>query len=181
MDGEKLRGLAGACLQHVLRKGGGYLRPDLAEDLHEYLVLVALETAARYDPSRSRPGYSFASLIWDVMELRSVDWYRRNLGDSRQRPEVVEARRQFSLPLSLDDLTGTDVPAVQDDPFADDMDAAAATLAESLSPENSWTLAHLARPLAEGAKITTAAHEAGLTLTQARRLPRELREELEAA
>ena len=88
--------------------------------------------------------------------------------------------RGLSCTTSRAGRAPTYVPAVEDDPFADDMDEAAAALAENLSPESAWTLGRLARPLAEGAKISTVAHEAGVTIAQARRGLEELREELEA-
>ena len=56
------------------------------EDLVSFLVLQALEAAIRYGPEYTRPGYSFASYLCDIMELRVTDWYRRKsegFGDTR--------------------------------------------------------------------------------------------------
>ena len=54
-------------------------------------------------------------------------------------------------------------------------------MGEGLSAEALWTLAHLARPLADGATESQAALEAGVTVHRAKRQLEELREELEVS
>lgn len=85
LDGDRLLRLARRAANDAQRKapagiGGKY------EDLVSFLVLQALEATVRYDPRKSSPGYTFASYLYDVMERRVPDWYRRKsegFGDSR--------------------------------------------------------------------------------------------------
>jgi DNA-directed RNA polymerase specialized sigma24 family protein len=85
LDGYRLLRLARRAADDAQRRapaglGGKY------EDLVSFLVLQALEAAVRYGPEYTRPGYSFASYLFDIMELRVTDWYRRKsegFGDTR--------------------------------------------------------------------------------------------------
>jgi len=55
-----------------------------------------------------------------------------------------------------------------------------AELGASLSEQGRWTLEHVARPLADGGRISDVAREVGLSAPAAKRLLAELREEMAA-
>jgi hypothetical protein len=85
LTGDRLLKLARRIANDAQRKapaglGGKY------EDLVSFLVLQALEATIRYDHTRAKPGYTFASYLCDVMENRVPDFYRRKsegFGDRR--------------------------------------------------------------------------------------------------
>lgn len=85
LNGDRLLKLARRCATDAQRKapaglGGKY------EDLVSFLTLQALEAVARYNPERVKPGYSLSSYLYDVMQLRVTDFYRRKsegFGDRR--------------------------------------------------------------------------------------------------
>lgn len=84
-SGDRLLGLARRAANDAQRRapaglGGKY------EDLVSFLLLQALEATVAYDVDKVRPGYSFSSYLFDIMERRVPDWYRRKsegFGDSR--------------------------------------------------------------------------------------------------
>jgi DNA-directed RNA polymerase specialized sigma24 family protein len=84
-NGDRLLGLARRAANDAQRRapaglGGKY------EDLVSFLLLQALESTLSYDPNRRGPSYSFSSYLYDIMERRVPDWYRRKsegFGDSR--------------------------------------------------------------------------------------------------
>jgi hypothetical protein len=166
-----------------LRRRGAFLG-DRRGDLVSYLAVVGCRAAVGYDADRSRPGYSFASYLYDVMKMRLVDYYR-------SRGEGFVDRRHWreheSLPVNL---VGDRVEVLEavygdrpDEALALTSDAdfedAADELGSELSPEGRWALEALARPLAEGYSLTEAAIADGVTLHRARLALEELREELE--
>ena len=56
------------------------------DDLTSYLTETAWKLVVRYDPERSGPGYSFPSWLWDVLSLRTTDFWRKKAeghGDRR--------------------------------------------------------------------------------------------------
>ena len=85
LDGDRLIRLARRAANDAQRRapagmGGKY------EDLVSFLILQALEATSRYQPEKSGAGYTFASYLYDVMERRVTDFYRRKsegFGDSR--------------------------------------------------------------------------------------------------
>ena len=85
-DGERLQKLAHAVAQDHIRKTGAALG-DKYDDLVQTLALAGIRAALRYEPERSGPGYSFASYLWDKLELAiEPDFYRRKsqgFGDRR--------------------------------------------------------------------------------------------------
>lgn len=85
MDGAGLLLLAQKVANEELRRKASTLG-DRYDDLVSYLVLVGLRSALTYDETRSGNGYSFASYLWDVMSMRTADFYRRHsegFGDRR--------------------------------------------------------------------------------------------------
>jgi len=184
LDGDRLRALVYRCLQSNLRRRGAYLAEERFQDCLDYLVLAAVATAAKYDPTRSRPGtYKFESFVWDVLEKRVIDWWRVNIGDMRF-PELLERKAAFRSPLPLDPMDENarngDRALSAEDEYGHSMSNAVAELGAALSEQGRWTLEHVACPLAEGASIAEASAGAGLTMQRAKRQLEELREELEA-
>jgi len=145
-------------------------------------VLTAVALAAKYDPTRSRPGtYKFESYLWDILEKRIIDWWRVNIGDMRF-PELLERKTAFRSPLPLDptdeNAHNGDRALSAEDEYGHSMSNAVAELGGSLSEQGRWTLEHVARPLAEGGRIGEVAREAGLSTPAAARLLAEVREEM---
>ncbi len=139
--------------------------------------------AAKYDPTRVRPGYTFASLAWDIAEKRIIDWWRHELGDARY-PERAREKAVFRNTLSWNRLTEEREspelePKIEDEYFAGGFEGAAAAMGATVSEDGRWTLENLARPIAEGAKTSQAAFEAGITTHRAKRQLEELRDEIE--
>ena len=185
LDGDRLCAFVYRCLRSNLNRRGAYLSEERFEECLDYLVLVAVATAAKYDPSRSRPGtYKFESYVWDILERRIIDWWRVNIGDMRF-PELIERKAAFRSPLPLDpmdeDAHGGDRALSAEDEYALSMSNVVAELGASLSEQGRWTLEHVARPLADGGRISDVAREAGLSTPAATRLLAEVREEIAAA
>ena len=182
LDGDRLCAFVYRCLQSNLSRRGAYLSEERFQDCLDYLVLAAVTTAAKYDPTRSRPGtYKFESYLWDILERRIIDWWRVNIGDLRF-PELLERKAAFRSPLPLDpmdeDAHDGDRALSAEDAYCLSMSNAVAELGASLSEQGRWTLEHVARPLAEGGRIAEVAREAGLSTPAAQRLLAEAREEL---
>jgi len=55
LDADRLRALVYRCLQSNLNRRGAYLAEERFAECLDYLVLAAVTTATKYDPSRSRP------------------------------------------------------------------------------------------------------------------------------
>lgn len=185
LDADRLRALIYRCLQSNLNRRGAYLAEDRFGECLDHLVLVAVATAAKYDPSRSRPGtYKFESYIWDILEKRIIDWWRANIGDFRF-PELLEQKTAFRSALPLDsvdeDAHGGNRALSAEDEYDLSLDDAVVELGSELTPTSAWALAALAKPLAEGSTITDAALEAGVSTHRARLALAELREEISAA
>ncbi len=84
-DGERLLRLARSVANNEINRRGSVLG-DKREDLVGFLVLNACRKAPDYDASRSGPGYTFASWLYDSMEHWADDFYRRKsegFGDRR--------------------------------------------------------------------------------------------------
>jgi len=185
LDGDRLHALVYRCLQSNLNRRGAYLAEERFADCLDYLVLAAITTAAKYDPTRSRPGtYKFESYLWDILEKRVIDWWRVNIGDLRF-PELLERKAAFRSPLPLDPMDENarngDRALSAEDEHALSMSNVVAELGASLSGQGRWTLEHVARPLAEGGRIGEVAREAGLSTPAAARLLTEVREEMAAS
>jgi DNA-directed RNA polymerase specialized sigma subunit len=76
------------------------------EDLTSYLVEIGLTHAIRYDPDRtsSTGSYTFSSYLYDVMEARVPDFYRRQSeGHADTRPRYKQPRTAHE-PTDPDDL-----------------------------------------------------------------------------
>jgi hypothetical protein len=84
-DGERLLSLARKVANEELRRKASTLG-NRYEDFVSFLVEVGLRAAIGYDAGRSGNGYSPSSYLWDVMERRTPDFYRRQsegFGDRR--------------------------------------------------------------------------------------------------
>jgi hypothetical protein len=83
--GERLLNLAHAVANNELRRKQSTLG-DRYDDLVSWLVEVGLKGAITYDPDRHSANYTFGSYLWDIMERRTADFYRRKgegFGDRR--------------------------------------------------------------------------------------------------
>jgi hypothetical protein len=152
------------------------------EDLVSYLTVVACQSATRYDESRARAGYMFGSDLYDVMAHRVTDFYRarrEGFADTRYNPEGSPVDLSVDRIETLVTAYGDAPDEVLERLEEADLTAAAETLGDRLSPEASFALARIVRPLAEGASMTEASKVAGVTLPRARSLLEGLREELE--
>lgn len=180
MDGESLCGLVASCLRSELARHGATLPPERFDDTLEHLIVVALTIAEKYDPARSGPGYTFSSYLWDMLKVRLIDYWRREIGDTRRRPDLAEMFAQFTRPLSWEALTrDADVGPPAADELDDDMHEAVEALAGGLSDEARETLATIVRPLAEGWRIKELASELGTSSVVVNARLRRMREELE--
>lgn len=142
-----------------------------------FLVEVGVREALRYDPARSGNDYSFASYLWDVMNRRTVDFYRRRSEGFGDRRHGNDQRLTLAgLDVVNEEIEG---PA-DDDPFEPTVSEAAVALAEEyrLGPASRRALLLLVAPVATGGTVKTAAVEAGIHPGQAQRLVAGLREEL---
>jgi DNA-directed RNA polymerase specialized sigma24 family protein len=75
LHGDRLLNMAYAIANGYCRKTGAGLDTRI-DDLAQYLALTATRQALMYDPARN-PNSTFTSYLWDIMEQRCVDWYRR--------------------------------------------------------------------------------------------------------
>jgi hypothetical protein len=85
LDGRRLLGIA-RDVSNRRCAASPFASPQLRDDLASFLVEQGLAAALTYDPARSKPGYSFASYLWDIMALRTADFFRRKsegFGDRR--------------------------------------------------------------------------------------------------
>lgn len=162
LDGPRVLGIA----RDVARNAANripYASQGTREDLISYLVEVAMVEAVRYDPQRSKPGYSFASYLWDVMFLRVADFYRRKSEGFGDRRYGYDGR------IVLKDDPWEDLePELGGDPLEPDTPLhAAAELAAELDAESAWTVTHIAGPLASGWKLPEVAKAAGIKRREA--------------
>jgi len=86
-DGEKLIAYASTIARREMSRKGSTLG-DRHEDLIMFLVEAACRTAVKYDPDKATTtSYTFSSYLYDVMERRVPDFYRRKsegFGDRRK-------------------------------------------------------------------------------------------------
>lgn len=123
-DGTRLLGLARDCANHHCNRIP-YAPPGLADELASFLLEQALRATLRYDPGRSggSGSYTFPSYLWDVMNMRVADFYRRKsegFGDSRSGSND----RLVLKGEPLDELDGV---VEDDDPFEPDIPRALRT------------------------------------------------------
>lgn len=73
-------------IAHAHQKKTASTLGDRHDDLVQYLVEIGCRYAIRYEAERSGPDYTFDSYLWDIMERRVPDFYRRKsegFGDRR--------------------------------------------------------------------------------------------------
>jgi len=174
--------LAHKVANHELRRRGATLG-DRYDDLIGFLVETGLRTAERYDPARVRPGYSFASFLFDVLAMRVTDFFRAKAQGFADRRYNPNGNPVVLIGDKVETLTAVYGDAPPQELLDDEHDLAdaVAELGEALSEEARWTLETIGRALAEGASIAEASAGAGLTVQRAKRQLEGLREELEAA
>lgn len=78
-----------ATIRRQLGRNGGYLEADQFDELLSYLLTIAFRLKEKYDPSRS--SLSFSTFCAQICGKRVIDWYRKELGDSRygKRPPTL--------------------------------------------------------------------------------------------
>lgn len=79
-----------ATIKRALGRNGGYLREQEHTELLDFLLETAMRLADRYDPRKGK--LSFSSFCGQICQRRTVDWYRKEFGDSRYgttRPRLV--------------------------------------------------------------------------------------------
>ena len=118
---------------------------DRWEDLVSFLVEKGLQCAVRYDPAkRSVSSYSFSSWLYDVMEKRVPDFYRRQAegyADHRDRYKTPRSPHLVTEPgkLEVDEVLDELEAVASLDRLAAYRDAAAA----AGMPLGEWTIAAL--------------------------------------
>ena len=90
-DIDDLESLVRESLNDWMRRRGAHLVEHEYEDLLQHCLVHAWEAASRWEPGR---GWSASKLVWQRVQLRSVDWYRKRFYDARAG--------ELELPLSLD-------------------------------------------------------------------------------
>ena len=143
LTGERLLGIARDVANTTARQLP-YVSSQLREDLVSFLVEQGLAAAARYDPAKSGSDYSFPSYLWDLLALRTTDFFRRKSEGFGDRRSNSHDRLVLTADPTKDDNTGL----WHDNPFEATPFTAARELAKRLSPEHAWTLEHLAARIA---------------------------------
>ena len=85
-DGDKLLAYAHTIARREMNRKGSTLG-DRHQDLVMFLVEQGCRTAVKYDPDKSASTYKFSSYVYDVMQRRVTDFYRRKgegFGDKRR-------------------------------------------------------------------------------------------------
>lgn len=138
-DVHDIDSFVGEILNDQLKKRQAFLRRELWEDAHSYLLEVVLTNAPKWD-SEKHP--KFSDWVRVVVTKRLVDWYRKELGDSRyktKRPQVI------SLGEWAEDEIG-------EHDFADQSNTKVSLerAFAGLSEKGKWILENIATPHSEG-------------------------------
>jgi hypothetical protein len=80
--GEQLLGLSRKAAGDALRRHAAFLDQDRFDDLADYMLMVGVKYAARFEPGH---GIGMSTFLYRRMRMRYVDWIRTTLGDSRNR------------------------------------------------------------------------------------------------
>jgi len=86
--------LCHSVLKSVIGSNGGHFSAADREDVMQYLRTVIWRLSERYKPGRSR--ISFSTYASYILRRRMVDWYRKQLVDTRYSTRAPD--------LSLDEL-----------------------------------------------------------------------------
>ena len=175
-DVEAIEGIAGKAMDVALKRLGIHLDERRSEDLKEYLVDLGFRMSVTYDPSFEQ---AFSTYFYRQARLRVIDWIRATHGDARYGRQLEKL--PFTYPESIHavlEQSGNLRALAIEDPERDSLGDAIVELGRDLSPGAQWTLTAIAGRMAEGATITQAALEAGLSTHRASRQLEELGEEL---
>jgi DNA-directed RNA polymerase specialized sigma24 family protein len=177
----RARGLSGARLLGIARdvandaaRRSPYCSEATRQALTSYLTEVALRETLRYDATRSGEGYSFPSYVWDILNLRVSDFYRRKsegFGDKRSG----SANR---VTLSADPLADLHDGAGVWDEHDGGLDTAIEELASSVSPESKDTIERIVVLIACGYREPEIAKVLGVRQGEVRDRMTRLRAEL---
>lgn len=137
-DVEDIDSFIGLLLNDQLKKRGAHLQRDKWEDAHSYLLEVVLTNEAKWDDDKHP---KFSDWVRIVVSKRLVDWYRKELGDSR-----YQTKRPMIVSLNEWEEAGTTSN------FSDDSDTKISIQAAfgGLSEKGRWILHNVATPYSEG-------------------------------
>jgi hypothetical protein len=155
---DDLRAFASLIAAESLRRMNATLRREDLEDLVSYLCERALVLAPRFDPSY---GYAFTTFLSRRLRFAVIEWFRRNLGDSRYGNQKAHVGY---LPLHTMSPDAAERYFVEPEPVQDDMHAAVEDLGRGLSAEAQETLALVAAPRAQGWRPTDVMRASGISL-----------------
>ena len=79
-SGEQLLKLSRKAADDALRRHGAHLDPDRFDELADYMLLVGVRYASRYEPGH---GLAIQTFLYRRMRIRYTDWLRYTMGDSR--------------------------------------------------------------------------------------------------
>jgi hypothetical protein len=79
-SGEQLLKLSRKAADDALRRHGAHLDHDRFDELADYMLLVGVRYAARYEPGH---GIAIQTFLYRRMRIRYTDWLRTTMGDSR--------------------------------------------------------------------------------------------------
>jgi DNA-directed RNA polymerase specialized sigma subunit len=108
-DGAWLLKTAHAIAHDYQRRTGSHLA-DKHDDLVQFLALTGLRAASAYQPGKSGADYTFDSYIWDIMERRITDFFRRKsegFGDRRHGHDNRVILPQYEA--DLDDVVDPEI------------------------------------------------------------------------
>jgi DNA-directed RNA polymerase specialized sigma24 family protein len=108
-DVDDVEGLIAFVVERYLGRRGAYLRPELREDLDDYLLTRTWELYRRFDPSKASTSLTLSTYLSRRLTYACTDWYRRTFGDSRYKDPDDE------LPLVLDTIVGTEFEVTRED------------------------------------------------------------------
>lgn len=177
-DGRWLLKTAYAVSNVYCRKTGTAL-DSRVDDLTQHLVLIGCLYALKYDPQKVKPGYSFESFLWDIMERRCADFFR-------MKREGFQDRRLFGRAAMVDlhsditELNPADGYLQLEQTFGEGV----VELVEEhgLSDGAVWALREVGGRIAlgyqESLALRHAAAAAGIRVAEARARLERLREEL---
>ena len=99
-DVDDVEGLIRFVVERYLGRRGAYLRPELREDLEDYLLTRTWELYRRFDPSKASTSLTLSTYLGRRLTYACTDWYRRTFGDSRYTSTAEAGRRSGVLSVS---------------------------------------------------------------------------------
>ena len=168
-DVKDVEALADRALADALKASGGWLGPVDRDDMLTYLIETTWELAAKYDKAK---GQAFSTYAYRLLRLRTADWYRNRLGDSRygDPPDLESAEDQRKEIAQQFDFSGPEVLGMMN--------------STELTPVARQAMLQLVKPmveqdLSEAEVIRDYSQFTGRSRVEVRQMLSDLREELE--